>query len=81
MDLGRRRSFGSGGTTITLTGIVTTNDVLVSSQVAGQIDTLSVNLTNHQKRAGYARQVLGPGAKQVRRLSQAGAPAGSLDTH
>ena len=33
---------GCGGTTITLTGIVTTNDVLVSSQVAGQIDTLLV---------------------------------------
>lgn len=33
---------GCGPTTITLTGIVTTNDVLVSSQVAGQIDTVLV---------------------------------------
>ncbi len=51
---------GCGPTTITLTGIVTTNDVLVSSQVAGQIDTLLVTEGDSVTR-GQLLAVVAPG--------------------
>ena len=51
---------GCGPPTITLTGIVTTNDVLVSSQVAGQIDSLLVTEGDSVTR-GQLLAVVAPG--------------------
>lgn len=51
---------GCGGGTITLTGIVTTNDVMVSSQVTGQVDSLLVTEGTPVTR-GQLLAVIAPG--------------------
>ena len=52
-------ALGCGRSTITLTGIVTTNDVMVGSQVAGRVDRLLV-AEGDQVKAGQLLAVVAP---------------------